>query len=933
MVGLSRSFVFLSLVLAVALFVAVNDAVDRSKFRTCDSTSFCRRHRELTRWATFRVNPSTIVASSTGLTAEVIRTDNEPSEKSQPVVFTLELIVYEHGILRLKLNEKNPLKPRYEVPDVLLSQLQTAEGTYKDHKLSFGPSSAFSAVISDDPFRLDVFVGNEKVISFNDRNLLQFEELQERQAATPEPAAVEDEEATEEEAKQPEEAAPVAKRDEEGAWSESFGTHQDSKPRGPESLGADFTFVGASAVYGIPEHASSLALKATRGANGEKLQDPYRLYNLDVFEYELDNTMALYGSVPLMLALTPSGVTTGIFWLNAAESYIDIVHGDNSRQTHWMSESGVIDVFFLLGPKPQDVFKQYASLTGTTPLPQMFSIAYHQCKWNYKDEADVKQVDDGFDKHNIPMDVIWLDIEHTDGKKYFTWDPTHFPTPKNMLDHVEAKGRKMVTIIDPHIKKDEGYAVYKEAKQLGYFVKDGKTNEDYEGWCWPGASYYLDFTRPEVRAWWATKFSFTNYQGSTPALYTWNDMNEPSVFNGPEVSMYKDALHGIDDKKWEHRHLHNLYGFYYHWATAEGLRLRSENQNDRPFVLSRAFFAGTQRSAAVWTGDNAAEWSHLAAANPMLLSLGISGITFSGADVGGFFGNPETELVTRWYQAGAFYPFFRAHAHIDSKRREPWLFGEPHLSVIRSAIRTRYALLPYWYSVFYQHSQTGLPVLRPMWVEFPTDPKTVEMEDQFLVGRDILVKPVTTANQLQTTVYLPSGELWYDYETGKTYGGAPYHTIDTPLAKMPVFQRGGSVLVRKDRPRRSTTQMKDDPYTLVVALNANGAADGELYVDDGKSYDYQTKNAYLRRLFRFQGSELTSTAVGEGTLSLATPIERIVVLGVKKPQKVVLKEKGKADRNLEFEYSTDPSNKLVIRKPDVAISADWTLVLDVSGWF
>lgn len=226
MVGLSRSFVFLSLVLAVALFVAVNDAVDRSKFRTCDSTSFCRRHRELTRWATFRVNPSTIAASSTGLTAEVIRTDNEPSEKSQPVVFTLELIVYEHGILRLKLNEKNPLKPRYEVPDVLLSQLQTAEGTYKDHKLSFGPSSAFSAVISDDPFRLDVFVGNEKVISFNDRNLLQFEELQERQAAAPEPAAVEDEEATEEEAKQPEEAAPVAKRDEEGAWSESFGTHQ-----------------------------------------------------------------------------------------------------------------------------------------------------------------------------------------------------------------------------------------------------------------------------------------------------------------------------------------------------------------------------------------------------------------------------------------------------------------------------------------------------------------------------------------------------------------------------------------------------------------------------------------------------------------------------------------------------------------------------------
>jgi alpha 1,3-glucosidase len=866
----------------------------------------------------------------------VIRTDNEPSGQSQPVVFALELVVYQHNILRLKLNEKNPLKPRYEVPDVLLA-LQTAEATYKDLKLSFGPSSTFSAVISSDPFRLDVFVGDEKVISFNDRNLLQFEELQERQAATPEPAPAveesedEEDEETDAEAEQAEEAVVVAKRDEQGAWVESFGSHTDSKPRGPESLGADISFIGASAVYGIPEHASSLALKATRKADGEKLQDPYRLYNLDVFEYELDNTMALYGSVPLMLALTPSGLSTGIFWLNAAESFIDIVHGDQSRQTHWMSESGIIDVFFLLGPKPYDVFKQYASLTGTTPLPQMFSIAYHQCKWNYKDEAEVRHIDEGFDKHNIPMDVIWLDIEHTDGKKYFTWDPTHFPTPKNMLDSVEAKGRKMVTIIDPHIKKDEGYHIYTEAKGLGYFVKNSN-NEDYEGWCWPGASYYLDFSRPEVRAWWATKFSFSNYQGSTPALYTWNDMNEPSVFNGPEVSMHKDALHGVDEK-WEHRHLHNLYGYYYHWATAEGQRLRSENQNDRPFVLSRAFFAGTQRSAAVWTGDNAAQWSHLAAANPMLLSLGISGITFSGADVGGFFGNPEAELVTRWYQAGAFYPFFRAHAHIDSKRREPWLFGEPHLSVIRSAIRTRYALLPYWYSVFYQHSQTGLPVLRPMWVEFPKDTNAVEMEDQFLIGRDILVKPVTAANQLQTIVYLPSEERWYDYETGRAHGGAPYHTIDTPLAKMPVFQRGGSVLVRKDRPRRSTTQMKDDPYTLVVALNGNGAADGELYVDDGKSYDYQTKNAYLRRNFRFQGTELTSTSIGEGTLQLSTPIERVVVLGVKKPQKVTLKQKGKADKNLEFEYLSEPGNKVVIRKPDVAISEDWSIVFEASSWY
>jgi len=336
----------------------------------------------------------------------------------------------------------------------------------------------------------------------------------------------------------------------------------------------------------------------------------------------------------------------------------------------------------------------------------------------------------------------------------------------------------------------------------------------------------------------------------------------------------------------------------------------------------------------VWTGDNAAQWSHLAVANPMLLSLGVAGITFSGADVGGFFGNPDGELVARWYQAGAFYPFFRAHAHIDAKRREPWLLGEPYLSVIRDAIRVRYSLLPYWYTVFYQHHETGLPVLRPIWVEYPNDPKTAQIEDQFLIGKDLLVKPVTAADQHRTKVFLPSEDVWYDYETGKVHGGPPYHTIDTPLTKIPIFQRGGSILVRKDRPRRATTQMANDPYTLVVALSQNGTASGELYVDDGKSFDYQTKGAYLHRLIRFKGNELSSVSIGEGTLNLATSIERIIVLGIKGPQKVVLIEKGKDERELEFQHSSDVVSKVVIRKPDIGISNDWTIMFRVpSGWF
>lgn len=384
-------------------------------------------------------------------------------------------------------------------------------------------------------------------------------------------------------------------------------------------------------MYGIPEHATSLRLKKTRGEGGYK--DPYRLYNFDVFEYELDNEMALYGSIPFMISHTAKA-TTGVFWLNSAEGWIDVMEDADATRSHWFFESGIIDVFFMLAPEPSLIFEQYTSLTGTTPLPPLFSLAYHQCKWNYKSTKEVAEVDDAFDTSDIPYDVLWLDIEHTDGKRYFTWDKVHFQDPVTMQQNIGAKGRKMVTIIDPHLKKDSGYDVYASAQSQGILVKD-RDNNDYEGHCWPGASGWIDYTNPNAREWWADRFSYQKYEKSTPVLYTWNDMNEPSVFNGPEVTMHKDAIHYQNR---EHRDVHNVYGMYLHMATAQGLQRRNEKPV-RPFVLSRAFFAGSQRFGAIWTGDNAGNWEHLAASNPMILSLSITGIAFSGADVGGFFGN------------------------------------------------------------------------------------------------------------------------------------------------------------------------------------------------------------------------------------------------------------------------------------------------------
>nr|XP_033809671.1 neutral alpha-glucosidase AB isoform X2 [Geotrypetes seraphini] len=724
-------------------------------------------------------------------------------------------------------------------------------------------------------------------------------------------------------------------KEEPGTWEETFKTHTDSKPNGPTSVGLDFSLPGFEHVYGIPEHGDNLKLKNTEGG------DPYRLYNLDVFQYELYNPMALYGSVPVLLAHN-SQYTLGIFWLNAAETWVDISSntagktlfgkmldyiqgGGETPQTdiRWMSESGIIDVFLMMGPSAKDVFRQYTSLTGTQTFPPLFSLGYHQCRWNYNDEEDVRSVDAGFDEHDIPYDVLWLDIEHTDGKRYFTWDPNKFPTPRDMLSNLASKRRKMVSIVDPHIKIDNNYRIHNEIRSKGFYVKN-KDGNDYEGWCWPGSAGYPDFTNPSVRSWWASMFSYDQYEGSTENLFIWNDMNEPSVFNGPEVTMHKDAVH-MDG--WEHRDVHNLYGLYVQKATVEGQLLRSGGE-ERPFVLTRAFFAGSQRYGAVWTGDNSAEWDHLKISIPMCLSLSLVGISFCGADIGGFFKNPSTELLVRWYQMGAYQPFFRAHAHLDTTRREPWLFGEEIKQLIRSAIRQRYALLPYWYTLFYQSYHTGEPVMRPLWVEFPDDVFTFNIDDQFLVGSALLAHPVSEQGAHGVQVYLPGkGEVWYDVQTHQKYMAPQTMYVPVTLSSIPVYQRGGSIVPRKNRIRRSSLCTHTDPFTLYVALSSKGSAVGDLFVDDGHSFNFEKKNQFLHRNFSFFNGVLTSSSADlRGNFESPAWIERVVILGIGKPTSVSLKKADGAESALDFEYSVETS-VLTIRKPVVNVGIDWSISL------
>lgn len=825
------------------------------------------------------------------------------------VKYKLDISGLVDNTFRVKINEAFPLKPRFEVP-LVLNQVDSSpvvELSRDKESLELGlqEDTTSKVVIQFKPFRLDFYSGGSLVISTNARGLMRFEHLREK---------VEGEEQND---------------TEPDLWQESFGGHTDSKPNGPSAVAMDFTFAGMEHVYGIPQHADTFSLKDTTAT------DPYRLYNLDVFEYELWNPMALYASIPFMMGHNKER-TAGLFVLNAAEGWIDIkkdgqgilgslsnmVSGttpDKQVETHWMFESGILDFFVMLGPGPKDVSRQYGLLTGTTSLPPEFSIAYHQCRWNYNDQEDINTVNAKFDEFDIPMDVMWLDIEHTDGKKYFTWDSRKFPDSIEMTNSLVAHGRKLVTIVDPHIKKDSHYWVHNDLTAKGLYTKN-PDGGDYEGWCWPGASYYPDFLNKEARDYFADQFKLDVYKGSTLDVYTWNDMNEPSVFNGPEVTMPKDKKH-IGDV--EHRDVHNMYGMLYSMANHQGHLVRSDGKQ-RPFLLTRAAFAGSQRYTAIWTGDNTADWGHLEASVPMCLSLSVAGMAFTGADVGGFFQNPDGEMFVRWYQAAAFQPFFRSHAHLDSKRREPWLFSQGEMSLIRQAIRTRYSFLPYWYTLFYETEKTGVPMMRPLWYEFPGEEGTYGREGIHMVGDALLVAPVLKKSATQVDVYFPGAEYWYDIETEKKYEVAGDLTIQAPYDKIPVFQRGGTIIPRKHRIRRSSSLMHEDPITLHIALDKKGEASGTLYMDDGKSMDYK-EGKFIYVSFKYAKEVLVAKMISPPGMVTKSWLEKVVIMGinpVNNPAKVVSKE---GEKFVETLFS---NSVMTIRKPGVNLGEEFRIDLN-----
>nr|MDO8081192.1 glycoside hydrolase family 31 protein [Candidatus Freyarchaeota archaeon] len=549
-------------------------------------------------------------------------------------------------------------------------------------------------------------------------------------------------------------------------------------------------------------------------------------------------TDPLYESFPFFLGLR-EGRSYGIFLDNTYRSSFDM--GKESADYYsFGASSEPLDYYFIYGPEPKQVISRYTELTGRMPLPPLWSIAYHQSRWSYYPESKVRQIADEFRKRRIPCDVLWLDIDYMDGYRCFTWDKNRFPDPKKLISEFRKQGFKMTVITDPGIKVDRQYHVYKQGISGNHFIRV-PNGQLFSGVVWPGDCHFPDFANSKTREWWGTLYKELV---DMEVAGFWVDMNEPSVQTATNT-MSLDAVHDVDGRRTDHREIHNVYGLEMARAVHEGLRrLRP---NIRPFVLTRSAFSGIQSYAAVWTGDNESSWEHLRLSIPMCLNIGVSGEPFVGADIGGFRRDPSPELYARWIQLGVFYPLCRTHTMIGTADQEPWSYGEEVENISRKYIELRYRLLPYIYNCFYQSSQTGVPVMRAMFIDFPDDPFVLSnslegnvAERQFMFGDWLLIAPVVYEDAKTRTIYLPKGE-WFNFWTNEKHDGAFPTMVNVTLDVCPIFVRGGAIIPMRDVVQHSDEKTIDP---LILSIYPSETSKVQYYEDDGVSFDY-TRGEFL----------------------------------------------------------------------------------------
>lgn len=591
----------------------------------------------------------------------------------------------------------------------------------------------------------------------------------------------------------------------------------------------------------------------------------FTMWNSDSFGWQ-ESTDPIYKSIPFFLD-AHDGRYVGILFDNTWRTWFDFGHKDDTRYS-FGSQGGPLDYYFLYGPDPKQVLASYAWLTGPAPLPPLWSFGYQQSRYTYSPKSELLGIADRLRHDRIPADALWLDIDFQKDNMPFTVDPVRFSDFPDMVSRLAKDHFHLVVIADLHIahKPNAGYAPYDSGTAGDHFVKN-PDGTPYVGPVWPGPAVFPDFTRQQSRQWFGTLYRGFLQDG---VAGFWDDMNEPAVFSYPSKTMPLEVVHRIEEPGFQtrtasHREIHNLFGMQNSRATYEGvLALRP---NERPYVMTRASYAGGQRYAVTWTGDNSSTWNHLHMTVPQLMNLGLSGFSFAGADVGGFAGSPSPNLLTAWLELAAFQPIDRDHAAKGTRPHEPWVDGPEHEAIRKRYIEERYRLLPYLYTVAEETTKKGLPMMRPLFLEFPnaaddgTPMDLIAGGAEFLLGPNLLIAPNPSPEEVAPyELHLPPGS-WYDYWTGRRVGtGTGVHNrdaevrdallkeqhimIEPKLDTVPVYVRGGAIIPLEPLVQ-STEQTPQGPLTLKVYLPGPGqSCEGEVYADDGHSLDYTRGHSY-----------------------------------------------------------------------------------------
>ena len=577
------------------------------------------------------------------------------------------------------------------------------------------------------------------------------------------------------------------------------------------------------AYYGLGEKGGDLNKKGCYTEN----------FNTDDPETD-DDSITYYKTIPFYVALKEEA-TYGIFFDNSFRSYFDMGKEMGDR-IFFGAIGGQIQYYFIPGENIKEVVKNYTALTGRMEMPPLWSLGYQQCRFSYFSQEEVRELVKTFEEKDIPLDVVYLDIDYMDGFRVMTFKTPNFDDAAGLISDLKEKGIRTITIIDPGVKVDEEYDVFKRGKEGNHFTKklDG---EMFIGAVWPGDSAFPDFSNKDCREWWKSELKkFISEHGMDGI---WNDMNEPCVFNNDHKTMLETCLHNSDNGVIEHKEFHNRYGFEMSRCSKEAQE--ELHPNERGFSMTRATYAGGQRYSSVWTGDNMSLWSQMRMSISMNANLGISGFSFVGNDVSGFGLDSSEELFIRWMEMGPFIPIFRNHSNMYTRRQEPWAFGPRAEKIAKKSIELRYELLPYIYDLYYISHKEGLPIFRPMIMEYEKDMNLLNMREQFMLGENMIVAPVLYEGERSKTVYLPKGS-WFNYFTMEKLQGGKWYKLPCELDEILVFVKEGAIIPTYNKKFRNVKERPKNILLKVFGENAKGFH----YNDDGHSMEYlEGKYTYM----------------------------------------------------------------------------------------